>query len=189
MRNLLKTTTLVLLILNLAHPLQAGEDNRPIHRNALKTTFLSLITGSAKLTYERVVFPEQSVEVTAGIIGVGFDKFRVNPKGGLVRAGYKFNLLQQANSTLGGLYVRPEYAWSFFDYDARNGSGDRIRSSMQTIMGCIGYQHVIKRLVLEGFVGAGIEWGEPVELQYHHGFVERYGWLTLTFGVRVGVAF
>jgi hypothetical protein len=42
---------------------------------------------------------------------------------------------------------------------------------------------------LDGFVGAGVGWGEPVDLQYHHGFIERYGWLTLTFSVKVGFSF
>ena len=185
----MKVIMIISIFLLFLFPLQAQDDTQSVHKNDLKITFLSLITGSLKLTYERVTFPKQSLELSTGIIGVGFDKFQVNPKGALIRSGYKFNLIQPANSALSGLYIRPEYAWSFFDYDSRDGSGIRIHSSMHTIMACIGYQHEIKWLVLDAFVGAGAGWGEPVELQYHHGFIERYGWLTLTFGMKVGVSF
>ena len=149
----MKQLMFILVMLLAVNLLQAQEDSRPIRKNDLKITFLSFITGSAKLTYERVTFPKQSAEITGGIIGIGFDKFKVNPKGALVRAGYKFNLLQKENTALSGLYIKPEYAWSFFDYDSKNNG--RVHSSMQTIMMCTGYQHEIKRLVLDGFVGAG----------------------------------
>ena len=184
----IQKTAIFIFILLLAFPLQAQEDaQNDFKKNAFKITFLSFITGSAKLTYERVTFPGQSAEFTAGIIGVGFDKFQVNPSGGLIRAGYKFNLLQPQGSALSGLYVKPEYAWSFFDYDSKDGT--RTHSSMQTIMGCIGYQQEIKRLILDFYVGTGAGWGEPSEMRYQHGFIERYGWLTLTFSIKAGVTF
>ena len=179
----------MLLALFFACSLGAQEGAPPARKNALKATFLSLITGSEKLSYERATFHGQSIELTGGFIGVGFDKFGVNPRGGLVRAGYKFILLEQAGTALSGLYVKPEYAWSFFDYDSGEGEGGRVHSSMQTVLACIGYQREIKRLVLDGFVGAGVPWGERAELQYHHGFIERYGWLTLTFSIKLGLAF
>jgi len=163
--------------------LQAQQDIKPIYKNTLKTTFLSYITGSAKLTYERATFPGQSFEITGGIIGAGFDKFKVKPRGGLFRTGYKFIFSQ----SLSGLYLKPEYAFSAFDFNSKN--ADRIHSQMQTIMCNVGYQWIIKRLVLDGFVGIGVGWGNKTELNYHHGFIDRYGWLTLSFGMRVGIAF
>ena len=166
--------------------LQAQQD-KAIRKNALKTTFLSFITGSGKLTYERTTFPGQSVEITGGIIGIGYDKFKVNPKGGLLRAAYKFMFLQPKNAPLEGLYIKPEYALSAFDYNSKD--MDRINSFWQTIMGCIGYQWGIKMFILDGFAGAGVGWGNSTELKYHHGFIDRYEWLTLTFGIKVGLAF
>ena len=183
---LIKTIVFFFIILFLARPLQASED-AGTRKNALKITFLSLVTGSVKLTYEMVTFPQQSAELTLGVIGIGFDSFQVNPKGGLLRAAYKFNLWQPSQSALSGFYVKPEYAWSFFEYDSKDAG--RKHSSMHTIMGCFGYQHEINRLVLDVFAGAGAGWGDKVEFQYHHGFMERFGWLTLTFGLKVGFSF
>jgi hypothetical protein len=157
------------------------------YKNAIKTTLLSFITGSAKLTYERALFPKQSIEITGGFIGIGFDKFKVKPKGGLFQLAYKFMFLQPDNTPLGGLYVKPQYAMSIFDYNSKNAS--RINSSWHTIMGCFGYQYIVKMFVLDGFIGAGVGLGNRTELQYHHGFISRYNWLTLTFGLKIGLAF
>jgi len=100
---------------------------------------------------------------------------------------YKFIRANDLSAPLSGLYFKPEYAVSVFDYDSEN-SG-RINSSMHTLLANVGYQWVINMLVLDGFAGAGVGFGKPTELRYHHGFIDRYGWLTLTFGMKVGVAF
>jgi hypothetical protein len=179
-----KTGAALTLLLLATAMLQAQEGSR---KNAIKTTFLSFITGSAKLTYERATLPRQSLELTGGIIGVGYDKLKVNPKGGLFRMAYKFIRANDLGAPLSGLYFKPEYAVSIFDYESEN-SG-RIRSSMHTMLANVGYQRVINVLVVDGFAGAGVGFGKPTELRYHHGFIERYGWLTLTFGMKIGVAF
>ncbi len=176
-----KAGTILTALLLATAALQA----QPNH--AIKTTFLSFFTGSTKLSYEHATFPQQSLEVTGGIIGVGHDKFKVNPKGGLFRMAYKFIRANDLNAPLSGLYFKPEYAVSVFDYDSEN-SG-RVNSSMHTMLANIGYQWAANVLVLDGFAGAGVGFGKPTELRYHHGFIERFGWLTLTFGVKVGVAF
>ena len=51
----------------------------PARRNVIKSTFLSWFTGSCKLSYERAVFNNQTMELTAGYIGLGFDKLDNNP--------------------------------------------------------------------------------------------------------------
>ena len=48
-----------------------------IKKNNLKTTVLSYITGSAKITYERALFEGQSVEITAGRIGKPLKKYLI----------------------------------------------------------------------------------------------------------------
>ncbi|MCL2683068.1 MAG: hypothetical protein FWE63_06260 [Bacteroidales bacterium] len=183
----MKKTSCLFMVLLLAVSLQAEQDVKSIRKNAIKTTFLSFITGSAKLTYERVTIPGQSFEITGGIIGVGFDKFENNPKGVLFRFAYKFMFLQPQETLLTGFYIKPEYAVSAFHYDAKN--INRVYSSWQTIMGCTGYQWNRKMLVLDGFAGAGFGWGNPTELRYHHGFIDRRTHLTLTLGMKIGLAF
>ena len=59
-----------------------------VKKNNLKTTVLSYITGSAKITYERALFDGQSVEITAGRIGVGGDAKHNNPIGLLFLLDY-----------------------------------------------------------------------------------------------------
>jgi len=157
-----------------------------IYNNAIKITFLSFITGSTKVTYERATFPGQSFEITGGIIGWGYDKFKVNPKGGLLRLSYKFMFFSKSLAPLNGFYVKPELAFSHFKYNASTG---RTLSSWGTIMGCAGYQWSKKWFILDGFAGIGVGMGTPTELQYHHGFIDRLQCVTLTFGVKVGVAF
>ena len=157
-----------------------------VYNNAVKITFLSFITGSTKVTYERATFPNQSFEITAGVIGWGYDKFKVNPKGGLLRLSYKFIFFSKPVTPLSGFYVKPELAFSHFKYNA---STERTVSSWVTLMGCTGYQWSKKWFIIDGFVGAGVGLGNRTELKYHHGFIDRLKCVTLTFGVKVGVAF
>jgi len=162
-----------------------------LHHNIIKVTFLSFITGSTKITYERATRPHQSVEITGGIIGWGYDKFSVNPKGGLVRVAYKFILYSKSPSPLNGFYIKPEVAFSHFHYNVIDDdfSHNRVLSSWLTLMACPGYQWVKKWFVFDGFAGIGLGMGTNTKFQYHHGFIDRFKCLTLTFGMKVGVAF
>ncbi|MCL1851014.1 MAG: hypothetical protein FWF70_06415 [Bacteroidetes bacterium] len=161
-----------------------------LHRNVIKVTFLSFITGSTKITYERATFPHQSVEITGGIIGWGYDKFSVNPKGGLVRLAYKFILYSKYPAPLNGFYIKPELAFSHYHYNLIDDVNcNRALSSWITVMACPGYQWVKKWFVFDGFAGIGLGMGTKVDLRYHHGFIDRFKCVTLTFGMKVGVAF
>jgi hypothetical protein len=161
-----------------------------VYNNAVKITFLSFITGSTKVTYERATFPRQSFEITAGVIGWGYDKFKVKPKGGLLRLSYKFILYSKSPEPLNGFYVKPELAYSHFKHDfITEKENYRTLSSWVTLMGCTGYQWTRKWLVLDGFVGVGMGLGTKTQLQYHHGFIDRLKCVTLTFGLKVGGAF
>jgi len=160
--------------------------NDRIYNNAIKITFLSFITGSTKVTYERATFSGQSFEITGGIIGWGHDRFKVRPRGGLVRLSYKFIFFSKPSTPLNGFYVKPEFAFSHFKY---NSYIERTLSSWGTIMGCTGYQWSKKWFIIDGFAGLGIGIGTHTELKYHHGFIDRLKCVTFTFGVKVGVAF
>lgn len=83
---------------------RAGES----YTNAVKVTFLSWITGSTKVSYERAFAKHQTSEICGSVIGAGYDKFRNRPQGFTVRYGHKFFLLGNHEGGLQGLYLRPE---------------------------------------------------------------------------------
>ena len=75
---------------------ESAADSKPAgtdYLNSVKITFLSWISGSTKLSYERA-FPEirQSGEICGSVICAGFDKYKNNPLGFTVRYGHKFFL-------------------------------------------------------------------------------------------------
>ncbi len=159
------------------------------HKNIFKVTFLSFFTGSAKLSYERYIMKNHSIEMTAGVVGWGYDKFQNNPSGGIFRVAYKYIFYNKNGSALQGFYVRPEFAYTSFNYDSWENVGERANSSMGTLMGTIGYQWCSHVLVLDGFVGAGLGLGNEAEYNYHHSFIDVKQWLTLTFGIKIGFTF
>lgn len=59
--------------------------------NSVKITFLSWLSGSTKISYERV-FPDvrQSGEICGSLICAGYDKYHNDPLGFTVRYGHKF---------------------------------------------------------------------------------------------------
>jgi len=93
-------------------------------RNAVKLNFLSPMSGSTILSYERAIKPGQSFEASVGIIGLGFE----NPDKAVgfgLKAGYKFIRSpdfylkgQRYAHILKGGYARPEIA--FASYNLRN---------------------------------------------------------------------
>lgn len=166
----------------------------PIRKNAVKITFLSWITGSSKVSYERAVFGNQTMEMTAGYIAAGYDKFRNNPEGFTVRYAHKFMLLGNEIHPLNGLYLRPEAIYSHFRYDAKDLS-ERKLSNMGSLVFTAGYQYIINRFVLDAYLGGGYALGNECDTHYQHGFSlwEYLGTynknIAMTFGVKVGLCF
>lgn len=162
----------------------------PDYRNDLKITFLSWGTGSAKISYERVTWPNQTDEITFGLISMGYDKFGNDPNGITVRYAHKWIIAGNVEKPLEGLYIRPELVWSQYRYD--NKSGERTTSDMCALFGTAGYQHVWKRLVMDGFIGFGPCTGYRADTYYQHGFITCKATganIAYTFGMKVGVAF
>jgi hypothetical protein len=163
-------------------------------RNALKTTFLSWFSGSCKISYERAVFCNQTMELTAGYIGVGRDKYKNDPKGYTVRYAHKFMLWDHETQPLNGLYLRPELIYSRFRYQAGNAYG-RDLSEMGSIVFTIGYQLVIRRFLMDAYFGSGYATGSEADTSYQHGFSlwDYFGacnkHIAMTFGLKLGVCF
>lgn len=165
------------------------------YKNSLKITFLSWISGSTKLSYERAFSNiRQSGELCASIIGAGHDKYRNNPKGYTMRYGHKFFRNGNANKSLAGLYLRPEVIYSHYTYDCR-ADGSRALADETALLATVGYQYVYKRFLADFWVGGGFAFGMPAETYYHHGF-ELWHWLNsentniaLSFSIRLGFCF
>ena len=165
-----------------------------IRRQAVKTTLLSWYTGSCKVSYERAVFNSQTMEITAGYIGVGYDKFNNHPKGLIARYAHKYIFHGNDIQPLNGFYLRPELIFTQFHYDTKI-DHERKLSKMGSTMLTIGYQYVIHRIVADLFIGGGYAFGHEADTHYQHGFalwdnMGRYNKnISMTFGLKIGVNF
>lgn len=168
---------------------RAGEYN-----NAVKVTFLSWITGSTKVSYERAFAKHQTGEICGSVIGAGYDKFRNRPQGFTVRYGHKFFLAGNRDGGLQGFYLRPEAIYSHYSYDAQD-TQLRTPARMGALLATTGYQMNYGRLLVDAWVGGGYALGVPAETGYHHGFALWNVWgkrkdnVALSFSVRLGYCF
>ena len=163
--------------------------------NSVKITFLSWISGSTKVSYERA-FPSwrQSGELCASMISAGYDKYDNDPMGFTVRYGHKFFMFGNNDLSLKGFYLRPELMYSHYYY-TRKADSERTLANMGALLGTVGYQYVWRRFLADFWVGAGYDAGTPAETYYHHGF-ELWHWmnrvnenLAMSFSIRLGICF
>ena len=163
--------------------------------NSVKITFLSWLSGSTKVSYERA-FPQkkQSGELCASLISAGYDKYDNDPMGFTVRYGHKFFIFDNDDISLKGFYLRPELMYSHYYY-TRRADGERTLANMGALLGTVGYQYLWKRFLADFWIGAGYAAGTPSETNYHHGF-ELWHWfgsenknLAMSFSIRLGVCF
>ena len=163
--------------------------------NSVKITFLSWLSGSTKISYERA-FPEvrQSGEICGSLICAGYDKYHNDPLGFTVRYGHKFFMPDKDGISLKGFYLRPEVMYSHYNYSRRM-DGERTLANMGAVLGTVGYQYVYRRFLADFWVGGGYAFGNPAETHYHHGF-ELWHWfdrvntnIAMSFSIRLGIAF
>ena len=167
---------------------------QPDYLNSVKITFLSWLSGSTKVSYERA-FPKvsQSGEICGSLISAGYDKYHNDPLGFTVRYGHKFFLPDKDGLSLKGFYLRPEVMYSHYYYNAS--SGYRSLANMGAFLATVGYQYVYKRFLADFWVGGGYAFGNPAETGYHHGF-ELWHWfgaynpnIAMSFSIRLGICF
>ena len=192
-----KAVLLLTVFLMVSLPVSARPADIPEkdYLNSIKITFLSWITGSTKLSYERA-FPswKQSGEICASIISAGYDKYHNHPMGFTLRYGHKFFVNDKNEKSLMGFYLRPEIMYSYYHYDSRE-TDARSLADMGALLGTVGYQYVYKRFLADFWVGGGYAVGHPAETNYHHGF-ELWHWfgkenlhLAMSFSIRLGICF
>lgn len=164
-------------------------------KQGLKVTVLSLFSGSIKLTYERLIIPKQSLEVSLGYIGFGYDKNNKAYSGYLARLAYKFIYPFQNTQALAGLYIKPELAYSNYEYDSHPESMPDIvkreHVSRLAIMAVGGYQFIFKGFMLDLFAGLGVGVGDAKGSNYHHGYIgfNCDSHMAFTAGFKLGYAF
>lgn len=175
---------------------------QPNYLNAVKVTFLSWTTGSTKVSYERALPAwKQSGEVSASVIGAGYDKYDNNPKGFTLRYGHKF-FIAQNDISLKGFYLRPEIIGTRFNFNCTNtgihncsGSGNRGKAAMGAFLGTAGYQYLYRRFLLDMWFGAGYAFGTPADTGYLHGFQlwnylgSRNDNIAVSFSIKLGLCF
>ena len=199
-RNIPKLLLTAMLVIFCVTNLQAEsriekKPSQPDYLNSVKITFLSWISGSTKISYERA-FPKvrQSGEICGSLICAGYDKYKNNPMGFTVRYGHKFFVPDNDDLSLKGLYLRPEIIYSHYNYDHSMTSA-RTLSSMTALLATVGYQYVYKRFLADFWVGGGYAAGTPADTYYHHGF-ELWHFLNtentkiaMSFSIRLGICF
>ena len=199
MRKLFLSVALMAMICSSAMAATASEGLRSNvqkdYLNSVKITFLSWLSGSTKVSYERA-FPglNQSGELCGSLICAGYDKYDNDPLGFTVRYGHKFFMFDRDDVALKGFYLRPELMYSHYYYTRRT-DGERTLANMGTLLGTVGYQYVWKRFLADFWVGGGYAVGTPAETNYHHGF-ELWHWfgtenkdLAMSFSIRLGLCF
>ena len=165
-----------------------------IRRQAVKTTILSWYTGSCKVSYERAIFNNQTMEITGGYIGVGHDNFKNQPKGITARYAQKFILYGNDVQPLNGFYLRPELIFTHFRYDTKV-ERERMLSKMGSAVFTVGYQYALHYLIVDFFVGGGYAFGYEADTYYQHGFAlwdflgRNNKNIDVTFGIKIGVGF
>ena len=163
-----------------------------MRKNEIKVALLSLTSGSAKITYERLVRDYQSIEFTVGVIGWGLDWLQdSDPKGTAWRLAYKFIFpnSKNANNQMSGFYIKPELCYSNYSYT--HDSRDRRNVDRVALMGVFGYDWVLRWFVFDIYGGFGLATGNSNLSNYHHGFIglSPDSPTALTAGFRVGAAF
>ena len=199
MRHILKfafvVASLCICLTSSAQQRMEVKPSQPDYLNSVKITFLSWLSGSTKISYERA-FPNirQSGEICGSVICAGYDKYNNNPLGFTLRYGHKFFLPDRDQLSLKGFYLRPEVIYSRYTYD-HSVYGDRALSNMTALIGTVGYQYVYKRFLADFWVGGGYAWGQISETGYYHGF-EKWHWLgavhenvAMSFSIRLGLCF
>ena len=182
-----------LLLFVLSFSVVMASASGSVKKNNLKTTVLSYITGSAKITYERALFEGQSVEFTAGRIGVGGDAKHNNPKGVTTRGAYKwmFPFPNQTKNPLDGFYLKPELAYSRYSHEHTEENALNQKTIWRTaLMACVGWQCVKDWFVFDFYIGAGGAVGDKCPDNYYHGFIgiNPESNTALTFGLKLGFA-
>ncbi|WP_430935122.1 hypothetical protein [Saccharicrinis sp. 156] len=173
-------------------------------KNNIKLNFLSPLFNSVNICYEKSIKPGRSFETTLGVIGAGWDLGNNNESGAFIKMGYKFIKSpdyyirgQKFAHILKGSYIRPEIAFSYYEYSAYKnysfiGEDERYTDTnvMFAVLLNVGKQWIFENgFLMDWFVGVGYGFGQDdKDFGLHKAFiggVEEFP-LAISMGLRVG---
>ncbi len=170
-------------------------------KNAFKIDFLSLAANTLTLTYERCLKPGRSVELSGGIIGMGFGLKEEDASGVLFRGGYKFAqnpdfYLKEMRYShiLKGSYLKLELdfaSYSVTNYEWFSESNSRYNNTKWAFLVVLGKQWVFNdSFLIDLFSGIGLGNNtlDNLDLTYPYGFAtigEDFP-MAFSFGLRLG---
>lgn len=196
--------------LSFSHSLYGDKTYENQKKQALKLDFFAPLTGNMSISYERLIRPSRSWEVSLGIIGLGVDNKERNPKGVFAKVGMKFikspdfylKGMKYAH-ILKGTYVKPEIAFSTYSYDRGywGSSSDRRLTNWAAAFNIIiGKQYVFNDIfLLDMYFGLGYGFSKSTDEKnafnnssdeaYHYGFSGGNSEtpMTITGGVKIGI--
>ncbi len=170
-------------------------------KNALKVDFLSIAANTLAFTYERCLKPGRSVELSAGLIGIGIALEEEDASGVLFRGGYKFAKdpdfyisEMRYSHILKGSYVKLEL--DFASYSVTGGEifsyeKERFNNTKWAVLVVFGKQWVFDDMFLIDFytgMGLGDNSMDNLDLTYPYGFAtlgENFP-VAFSFGLRMG---
>lgn len=191
-----------------SHSLYGTKTYETQKKHALKFNFLAPLTGNTTFSYERLIRPSRSWEVSLGIIGLGDDIDDEDPRGAFAKFGMKFikspdfylKGMRYAH-VLKGTYVKPEIAFSAYSYDRwgcydympgySSSDIDRETNWAVALNIVVGKQYVFNDIfLLDMYFGLGYGFSGNKDCEaYHYGFSggNEDTALTVTGGLKIGI--
>lgn len=173
-------------------------DNR---KSAIKIDIISPLTGNTTFSFEQSLKPGRSIEVSLGLIGLGFDPNENDPLGLFLEFGFKliknpdyYTSKMRYSHLLNGGYIKPEVSFGVYgvNSDYYYTTTERETVLTGTVMVDFGKQWVFNNTMLfDLYVGVGYGFssrGSSSDMTYD------YGWATgppqvpiaLTAGINIG---
>ena len=168
-------------------------------KSAIKVDFLSPLFGFTGIHYEQSLKPGQSLELGAGIIGLGFNNHE-NSVGGFIDVGYKlrhrpllFGRGDRYSHLLNGSFIRPRVTIGSFNtdgYERGTGELERIKKTYLVVALDFGRQYVLADVAtVETYFGLGyggsVNYENDYETLYYSNFILDN--FVVSGGLRVGI--
>ncbi len=189
-------------IMNFSNSMYGPENYKDQRKNCVKVRLFSPLYGFTEISYERSLKPGSSLELSAGIIGLG-RHIDADPNGMSFKLGYKF--IQNPDfyvkgmryaHILKGFYLRPEIAVSFYRENDMgiifNQNYGRYDNYAVAVLFNIGKQWIFNNiLALDLYFGLGYGYSNSDRFNVQYGFttISKDFPMAFSSGFRLGILF